>query len=209
MPAPHLDAEARHALIHLPKPAAGGTRTLEEVLHLRRSTREFSSRAVELRELSQLAWAVLGHGPDGHMTIPSAGAIYPLRLYVVAGHVSGLEPGIYRYHAESHALVQTDSSDCRPALCAAALGQTYIRSAAVDLVMIADFQQVMGKYGERGLRYVYMEAGHAAQNVYLQAAALGLGTVAIGAFDDAEVTRMLRLARVEHPLYIMPVGRIH
>jgi SagB-type dehydrogenase family enzyme len=207
MIAPRSGSDARRVLIPLPAPWSEGPRSLEEALHLRRSTREFTPDAITLREAGQLLWAALGLTLDGRRTVPSAGALYPIRAFLVAGGVSGLEPGLYQYHAERHALAPIAPEDCRAGLCAAALGQACVRAACLILILTGDYPRSAEKYGERALRYVYLEAGHAAQNVYLQAAALGLGTVAIGAFDDGEVSRMLRLSRAEHPLYLMPVGR--
>ena len=161
-----------------------------------------------LAELSQLMWAAQGMtDPRGLRTAPSAGALYPLELYVVAGNVTGLPPGIYKYRRERHELLSLAKGDRRNDLCNAALGQSSIRRAAVVIVLSGVYGRTTVKYGERGIRYVHMEAGHAAQNVYLQAVPLQLGTVVIGAFHDEEVKRMMMMTDKEKPLYIIPLGR--
>lgn len=195
--------------IKLPEPKYSGVMSVEEALMKRRSVRVFTEGTVMFAELSQLIWAAQGMaGPRGLRTAPSAGALYPLELYVVAGNVSGLPPGLYKYGRERHELLSLAKGDRRNDLCKAALGQSSIRRAAVVLVLSGVYERTTAKYGERGIRYVHMEAGHVAQNIYLQTVSLGLGTVVIGAFQDEEVKRLLRMADRESPLYIMPVGRI-
>jgi SagB-type dehydrogenase family enzyme len=164
---------------------------------------------MSLSELSHLLWAAQGiSGAEGRRTVPSAGALYPLEVSVVAGNVSGLQPGIYVYKPERHELLKIIDGDKRDELSRAARGQSVIRSASAVLVISAVYERSTVKYGERGNRYVHMEAGHAAQNVYLQAVSLNLGTVAIGAFDDDEVKNAAHLTVREQPLYIMPIGRL-
>ena len=199
-------SETTDALACLPAVATIGQRSLEEALFSRRSIRHFARLPITLSAISQLAWAATGATAYGCRTIPSAGALYPLVVYVVAGNVEGLGAGVYRYHVAGHVLERTLSRDCRVSLCAAALGQDFIREAPASLVIAAAYTRTSEKYGSRGARYVLMEAGHAGQNVYLQAAALGLGTVAVGAFEDEQVQQVLRLSKETHPLYIMPAG---
>lgn len=161
-----------------------------------------------LAEVSQLLWAAQGiTGPGGKRTAPSAGALYPLELYIVSGKVDGLPSGIYRYAPERHSLQGIAQGDRRRELCDAALGQSSIRTAAAVIVLSGVYDRTTVKYGERGIRYVHMEAGHAAQNIYLQAVPLGLGTVVIGAFRDEEVRKVMKMAERERPLYIMPTGK--
>jgi SagB-type dehydrogenase family enzyme len=161
-----------------------------------------------ISEVSQLLWAAQGiTDQGGFRTAPSAGALYPLELYVVAGKVNGLPAGIYKYRAKSHELLSIVKGDRTTDLCNAALGQLSVRKAAAVFVLSGVYERTTVKYGERGIRYVHMEAGHAAQNIYLQAVPLGLGTVVIGAFHDEEVKRVLKMEDREMPLYIMPVGR--
>lgn len=180
---------------------------LEYLLRTRRSVRRFRVEPIPLDSVAQLVWAAQGNVNEaGLRTVPSAGALYPLTVYAVAGNVEGLNSGVYKYVPRTHNLACSLEGDHRDALSVAALGQVWVRHAPVDLVITADFTRTTERYHDRGLHYVYMEAGHAAENVYLLATALGLGTVAIGAFDDDQVVRTLHLPIAEHPLYIMPVG---
>ncbi|MGC8777434.1 MAG: SagB/ThcOx family dehydrogenase [Candidatus Caldatribacteriaceae bacterium] len=195
--------------IPLPEPERRGAMSVEETISRRRSVRSFEDRALTLRDLSQLLFAIQGMTDHGYglRTVPSAGALYPLEVYAVVGKVEGVAEGVYRYHPEGHELERTAMGDKRIALYKSALYQESIREAPLLLVLSAFYERTTRKYGERGIRYVHMEAGHAAQNVYLQAEALGLGTVVIGAFRDTEVARVLGLPENEVPLYLMPVGK--
>ena len=194
--------------MQLPAPRYESETSVEEALVQRRSVREYADENLTLEELSQLLWAAQGStAPWGGRTAPSAGALYPLELYVVVGAVDGLESGVYRYRPHEHELEKVKDGDVRAALSDAALGQEFIQEAAIDIVFTAVYERTTVKYRERGIRYVYMEAGHAAQNVYLQAVALDLGTVTVGAFFDEDVSAVVGLHAQENPLYIMPVGR--
>jgi SagB-type dehydrogenase family enzyme len=194
--------------IALPEPRAESGTSVEEALAQRRSVRAYSGEHLTTEEVSQLLWAAQGiTAPWGGRTAPSAGALYPLELYVVIGDVEGMDTGVYRYRPEEHELEKVLDGDLRAKLTDAALGQDCIRAAAIDIVFTAVYERTTAKYGERGERYVQMEAGHAVQNVYLQAVALDLGTVTIGAFTDSEVKSIMNLEEQEDPLYIMPVGR--
>ncbi len=192
----------------LPPVESKGELSLEEAIQLRRSVREFGRRTLALEDVSQLLWAAQGiTARGGFRTAPSAGALYPLELYVVAGSVEGLSVGVYRYRPKTHELVHMTSGDLREPLASAALGQSPLRRAPAVLVIASVYKRTTGKYGQRGRRYVHIEVGHAAQNVYLQAAARGLGTVLVGAFDDEEVQNVLGLPPDHEPLGLMPVGR--
>jgi SagB-type dehydrogenase family enzyme len=181
---------------------------VEETLARRRSIREYADAPLVAAEVGQLLWAAQGtSGARGYRTAPSAGALYPLELYLVAGRVEGLEAGVYHYDPAGHALTSVTMGDRRADLAAAALGQASVRDAAVNLVFVAEFERTTQRYGERGVRYVYMEAGHAAQNVLLQCVSLELGAVVIGAFEESTVSDLLLLSETETPLYIIPVGR--
>ncbi len=171
--------------------------------------REYRDRPLTLAEVSQLLWAAQGVTDlaEGFRTAPSAGALYPLEIYVASGNVKELEAGTYKYNPNRHELVTVGNRDVRWELSRAALGQSPIAEGAIVLVFAAVYERTTGKYGERGIRYVHMEAGHAAQNVYLQAVSLDLGTVVIGAFDDREVKEVLSMKGSERPLYLMPVGK--
>jgi len=192
--------------IQLPPPMHSGGKSVEEALSQRQSIREYSSSPLSLAELSQLLWAAQGTSGFGRRrTAPSAGGLYPLAVRVVVCNVTGLAPGIYAYNPHRHELSRTETGDKRLPLCQAALSQTAVKSAVVAIVLSAFYKRTMVKYGERGFRYVNMEAGHAGQNICLQAVALNLGSVVIGAFHDLEVKSILNLAEQEDPLYI-PVG---
>jgi SagB-type dehydrogenase family enzyme len=182
--------------------------TFEQALAERRSVRTYRQDALSLKEVSQLVWAGQGitDAASGYRTAPSAGATFPLELYVIAGNVEGLAQGVYRYHPFSHELHLIRAGDKREPLFRAALSQSSIRDAPASLVFSAVYERTTQRYGERGIRYVHMEVGHAAQNVYLQAVSLGLGTVVIGAFNDQDVADTLQLPENEIPLYILPVG---
>ncbi|MGB2583939.1 MAG: SagB/ThcOx family dehydrogenase [Dehalococcoidia bacterium] len=181
---------------------------MEETLLNRRSVRQYTGEALTLEEVSQLLWSAQGITAEwGGRTAPSAGALYPLEVYLVAGNVESLTPGIYKYINDGHELVKVRDEDVREELANAALGQTPVRDGAIDIVISAIYERTMKKYGDRGVRYVHMEAGHAAQNIYLQATALDLGAVTIGAFADELVKKLLSMPEEEAPLYIIPVGR--
>jgi SagB-type dehydrogenase family enzyme len=195
-------------ILELPGPVDESGTSIEEALAERRSVRNFSEGALNIQELGQLLWASQGiTEPRGYRTAPSAGALYPLEVYAVVRNVDGLAPGVYRYVPEGHEVHRIIDSDVSPELTSAALSQPAVGDAPVNIVICAVPDRTTVKYGDRGIRYVHMEAGHAAQNIYLQAVSLDLGTVSIGAFEDTEVHRILNLSPDEVPLYIMPVGR--
>lgn len=193
----------------LPEPRLDSDFSLEQTLLQRRSIRDYTVEALTLDEVSQLVWAAQGiTDPRGFRTAPSAGATYPLETYLVVGNVVNVPPGVYRYDPEKHELEKVVEGDVRIDLAAAALGQSPVREGAISIVFTAVYARTTHRYGDRGIRYVHMEAGHAAQNIYLQAVALNLGTVVLGAFHDDQVSGVLNLPANEQPLYIMPVGRI-
>jgi SagB-type dehydrogenase family enzyme len=200
-------AEAKE-LIKLPGPELAGEYSVEKLLQQRRSVRSYKKSSLNLTEVGQLLWSAQGvSDTQGLRTAPSAGALYPLEIFVVAGDVNQLSPGIYQYNPEEHSLLKTANGDLRKLLQKAALNQSSIGDAAVVFVFTAIFQRSIWKYGGRGVRYVHMEVGHAGQNLFLQAEALGLGTVVIGAFNDDEVREALSLDSDIQPLSLMPVGR--
>jgi len=201
-------ATSLESKINLPAPQHNSAVSIEKVLLNRRSVREFSNQGLELWHISQLAWAAQGvTGPDVYRTAPSAGALFPLELYVAAGNVDGLPPGVYHYDLRNHALRLLLEGDEREKLCGAALSQDSILRAPAVFILSAVYQRTTAKYGERGIRYVHIETGHAAQNVLLQAVALNLGAVVVGAFDDAKVKKILSWSKHEEPLYLLPVGK--
>jgi SagB-type dehydrogenase family enzyme len=192
----------------LPAPSLDGTVPVERALAQRRSLREFAPGPLPLSSVSQLLWAAQGiTDPSGLRTAPSAGALYPLEVYLVVGAVSGLAPGVYRYDPRRHLLVPGAKGDLRAGVAASAHDQAWVADAPAILVIGAIYQRTVRKYGKRATRYVHMEVGHAAQNVYLQAAALGLGTTMVGAYRDEEIARLLELPERVDPLGLLPVGR--
>jgi SagB-type dehydrogenase family enzyme len=192
----------------LPSPSNQSAVSVEEALTKRRSQRRFQSSPLSAEQLSQILWSAYGLTDGrGLRTTPSAGALYPLEIYVVVGNVVGMEAGVYKYLPHEHKIIRTLGGDLRDALNAATFGQRMVNAAPVTVVYTAVYSRITERYGERGRqRYVYMEIGHSSQNVYLQAEALGLGTCAIGAFADDRVSAVLGLPREEAPLYLMPVG---
>lgn len=192
--------------VELPPARFIGELSVEEALAARRSVRTYAEESVTLDELSQLLWAAQGVTSEwGGRTAPSAGQTYPLEIYVVVGDVSGLEAGVYWYLPEEHRLVRRKVGELRAELGRAAKAQTWIKNAPVSLVIAACYERTTERYGERGRRYVHIEVGHVGQNVYLQAEALDLGTVIVGAFDDREVKDLCEIE--EEPLAIMAVGK--
>ncbi len=184
---------------------------LEEAVARRRSIRDFTPEPISQLQLSQILWAGQGiiNSSLRLRAVPSAGATYPLEIFVVCGRnsVDKIGDGIYHYSPANHSLTLHQRGDVRLELARAALNQEFIHQAPIDIIICAVYQRTTLSYGSRGERYVHMEVGHAGQNIYLQATALGLATVAIGAFDDEQVRRVLRLDKQYKPLYIMPVGR--
>lgn len=196
--------------LKLPEPSLKGKKSLEEVLFRRRSVRNFKSEILSIEEISQLLWSTQGITEKnwGLRTAPSAGALYPLEIYAVVGNVKDLDAGVYKYNTEKHSLIKTLDGDRRRELYNSALQQESILQAPVSFIIAALFQRTAIKYGQRAERYVWIEVGHAAQNLLLQATALDLGAVPIGAFYDNKVKDALILPDEEKPLYIIPVGKI-
>jgi SagB-type dehydrogenase family enzyme len=205
-------------VIELPQPRFDGSMSVEKALKNRRSIRSYKTTALTLDDISQILWA--GYGitlksenmpafkRGGSRTAPSAGARFPLDLYAVVWNVTGLEPGVYWYKSEKHQLVLVKKGDFRAEISRAAFDQPHFRTAAVAIVHSAIYERMMAKYGQRGReRYVCMDLGHSAENIYLQAVALGIGTCAIGAFDDMALKLCVGMTRDEEPLYIMPFGK--
>jgi len=202
--------------IYLPSPQLDGFVSIEKALHERRSRRDFQDKEVSLENISQILWAAYGitlPNTDypflrgGFRTAPSAGGLYPLEIYIAVGKVHGLAPGLYKYVPDGHKILKIIDGDVRSELCVAALGQPMIREAPVSIVYTAVFSRTTSKYGQRGReRYVCIDLGHSAENVYLQVEALGLGTCAAASFSDEKMSEVLQLPKEEEPLYIMPIG---
>lgn len=197
-----LPLPAVPAVTELPPPARASDVSLEVALALRRSVREYSDQALTLAEIGQLLWAAQGiTSEQGYRTAPSAGALYPLELYLLTAE------GVFHYEPQNHRLSAVSRGADRQALFRAALEQEPVRQAPAVFVVTAVYARTVQKYGEeRSPRYVQMEAGHAAQNLLLEAAALNLGAVPIGAFHDQEVREALGLPADHQPLYLIPVG---
>lgn len=204
----HVEAQD---VLALPPPRHQGRMSVEQALDSRTTVRSFKDQPIELAALSQILWAAGGGGLGGMTgatrTYPSAGGIYPLGLYAVAGDVAGLEPGIYENLWRDHALRTVKTGEFRGPLAEASLRQAFITRAAAIIVITADFRRTARKYGQRGSeRYVTLDAGHASQSLHLQAVELGLATATVGAFSDGAVKKLLGLDR-EEPLLIIPVGQ--
>lgn len=196
--------------IKLPSPQLKGNVSVEEAIAKRRSVRRYSQEPLTLSQLSQILWS--GQGITGGRLLraaPSAGATYPLELFVIVGpkSVEGLKAGIYRYEVSSHSLSLHKAEDLRLDLVRAALNQGFLAQAPVDIAICAVYDRTCNTYGKRGERYIHMEVGHVGENIHLQAVALGLATVEVGAFRDEEVRETLGVEEHVKPLYIMPIGK--
>ena len=206
-------------IIKLPSSQLKGEVSLEETILRRRSVRRYRREPLQLSQLSQILWSAQGiTGTRGLRAAPSAGATYPLEIFVFVGKQGviaseakqapeELQAGIYHYEADSHSLSLHKPADLRPNLARAALDQEFIIDAPVDIVICALYHRTSYRYGRRGERYVHIEVGHVGENIHLQAVALGLATVEVGAFHDEEVREILGVEEQIKPLYIMPVGK--
>ena len=199
--------DAAGEIVPLPQPWLTGSVSIEETLARRRSVRAFSDAALGLEAVGQLLWAAQGttHA-EVQRTAPSAGALYPLEIYLVAGNIAALPAAIYHYAPQRHQLVRIAVGDRRRELGEIALRQHWIGEAPAIIVISAVLPRTSAKYGDRGERYVHIEAGHAAENVCLQAVALGLGTTVVGAFSDRDVRRLLARSE-EDPLLLISLGK--
>jgi len=198
-------------IIKLPLPSYKGE-ILEKVLLKRRSVRKFKDKPLDLNQISMLLWAGYGKTEERWglilRTSPSAGATYPCELFISVKRngVESLKEGVYHYIVSNHSLKLIKEGDVSFALCDACLGQMWVREAPVNIIITADYKRTTARYMERGVRYVHMEVGHIGQNIYLEAISLKLGTVAVGAFYDEEVKRILSIPKNLEVLYVMPVG---
>jgi SagB-type dehydrogenase family enzyme len=186
--------------------------SIEETLNKRRSHRKYLSMKIQAEDVSQLLWSVYGITKPkwGLRTTPSAGAVYPLNIYLLVRKVKNIAEGVYKYNPIDSTILRLIEQDILKRVARAALNQKMISDAPACILITADIEKMIPRYGEnRSLRYIYMEAGHAAQNIYLQAEALHLGTCAIGAFNDSEVKELLKMHKSEEPLYIMPIGKCY
>ncbi len=196
-------------MIELPEIITDGSMSLEKAISLRRSVRTYRDAPLALSDLGQLLWSAQGITNErGFRTAPSAGATFPLEMYVVVNNVEGLTKGIYHYHPDDHTIEFVREEDVAEPLFRACLSQSMIIDGGAVLVFAAIYERTTARYGDRGERYVLNEIGHASQNVHLQAAALDLGTVVIGAYRDDEVEEILQLGEEVRVLYLMPAGKL-
>lgn len=199
-------------LVKLPAPARKGTLSVPEAFAARRTVRSFAVRPLSRAQISQLLWGADGASdPRGHRTSPSAGATYPLDLYLVVGErgAPDLAPGVYHYLVAEHALKPLTPGDLRSAVVRACLSQTWMAAAPVMVVITGEYRRCMARYGQRGVRYTHMESGNVSQNLFLAAEDLGLGAGIVGAFEDEALARALKLPPGREPLLVMPVGYKH
>ncbi len=199
-----------HASIPLPKPSLDGKLSVEKAIKERRTVRDFKDRLLSLNHLSQLLWAAQGTtDPNGmKRAAPSAGALYPLDIYVIVGEkgVNRIEAGVYHYLPKAHEIFPISKGDRRKEVASASLRQNWMAQAPLLFIITAEYKRITWKYGERGLRYALIEVGHAGQNLFLQVEAMGLGAGIVGAFNDEEVSKVAGLPPKHEPLLIMPVG---
>jgi SagB-type dehydrogenase family enzyme len=201
--------------VQLPKPSYKGTMSVETAMQGKKSARSFSKTPLNLQQVSQILWAAYGRLPTDAISgatikvTPSAGGLYPLDIFLVSGQgtVQDLPEGIYMYKPLTHTLLHVASGDNRKLLAYASLSQMWIAEAPVIVVIAATFGRSTVKYRQRGIQYVFMEAGNANQNMYLQAVAMGLRIGTVGAFNDPQVAGVLKLPDSIKPLLVVPVGK--
>ncbi len=197
---------------YLPSPVLSGNTSVETAIENRRSVRSYSNESLNLTDVSQLLWAAQGitNNTSNLRSVPSAGQVYPLEVYVVTGQngVTGLSEGVYLYVPSNNTLEKTVNGDKRSMLSTIADGQKSVGQSPVDLVITGNYPRMIDKYHDKELctRFVDLEAGHAGENIYLQAESLGLVTVAIGSFNESQMKQLLEIPQNETPLYIFPIG---
>ena len=197
--------------IKLPLPKQVETLSVDEAIRERRSTRTFSQKPLTVEQLSYLLWASTGiqrkEGGYEFRTAPSAGALYPIETYLITNKVQGLEKALYHYSVKSHLLEELERGDFSTPIAHAALGQEMFLGAAAIFVWTAIFARSKWKYRQRAYRYVYLDAGHIAQNLALSATSLGLGSCQVGAFYDDEVNRIVGVEGAEESaIYLSVLG---
>jgi len=196
--------------IELPTKRLNEQISLAKTLEKRSSCRYFNEESLTLQDLSNILWAAQGITDKRYSlrrTVPSAGAVYPIEMYISIRKegVHELDKGIYRYISETHSLEKVSESDITEDLSNACYNQEFITKASFNILLASNNQRTRELYNERGDRYVMMEAGSITQNIYLEAVESNLGTVFIGAFDDALIKSLFGIEKLM-PLAIMPVG---
>ncbi len=196
--------------MQLPEITTDGDVSLEMTIHQRRTVRSFHSKTLTLKQLSQLFWAAQGITEPGGFkrAAPSAGALYPMDIYGVVGEdcIERLNPGVYLYEAATHSFSLIQRGDVRRDIAVASLGQMWMSYAPITLVITAEYSRVTVKYGQRGVRYAMIEAGHIGQNIFLQSQAMDMEAGIVGAFEDQKVIQVMGIKKTHEPLLIMPVG---
>jgi len=183
--------------------------SIKEAIKNRRSVRDYKDDPLTIQDVTQLLFAAQGTtNPENNLrATPSAGATYPIEIYLVAGNVTKLEPGIYKYKNQTNELLKITNGDKRKKLCNATLSQPCVKNSTAVIVICTVLQRTIQKYGEQAKKYVYMEVGAVAENIYLQAESLNIGTVFVGAFNDNKVKNIINAETDEEPLCIMPLGK--
>ncbi len=207
---PSFKHDSGASTVQVPSASQTGSMSVEEAIRKRRSVRTYKREPLKLKDVSQLLWAAQGttDSLNGLRSAPSAGGLYPLEIYVVVGSggVEGLSAGVYHYETLEEILTTVKEGDYLQQLQAAALDQSAVGASAVSFIVCGVFERTTSRYGQRGVQYVYQESGHAAENLYLQAASLHLGMVVIRAFSEPDVSRAIGSKSDETPLYVVPVG---
>jgi SagB-type dehydrogenase family enzyme len=205
-PEPPEPATTIGSPLELPVPAEAPAAALNDTINSRHSVRTFAAEPLSQTDLATLLWATYGYRTDGGRTVPSAGGLYALAIFVAIGDVEGVSPGIYTWDPATNQLGKMSEGDPRTLLQGAALDQSAIGEAPATIVIAGSPIRLEDKYGERAGQFTLNEAGHSSQNLLLMATALGLGAVPIGGFEDDEVSEALDLPAGEIPYCLVPVG---
>jgi SagB-type dehydrogenase family enzyme len=196
--------------IRLPLPSISGKISIEEVIQKRRTIRAFKNKPLDIKKLSQILWAAQGiTDKDSKLrAAPSAGALFPIWVYIAIGKnsVEKIKEGVYKYRPERHTILKIREGDVLQKLALASLGQRWMKEAPIIIILTAQYSRVSIKYGQRGVRYAHIEVGHIGQNIFLQAEGIGLGAGIVGAFIDEAIINILKIPRDHRPLILMPVG---
>jgi SagB-type dehydrogenase family enzyme len=196
-------------IITLSKPILDSKISIEKALNTRRSIRNYKKSPLSLEQISQLLWAAQGiTNSQGLRTAPSAGALYPLEIYLVSNNVSNLDPGVYSYKNNSHTLKKISQENKISDLSGACLNQECVKNCSAAIVICVIYERTTQKYGPRGKDYALIEVGCASQNIHLQAVSLNIGTVYVGGFEEHKVTQVIQAKNNEHPWCVMPLGTL-